>query len=206
MESHDKLFNFFKNAVPMGPSLRQAIMNCLKEAKLPKGTYLLKEGEISNQLYFVVSGLVIAYYPQDESEVTSWLLDDESFVCSVASFINRQPSFENIRLLEDTILLSIGYEDLQRLYQEFPSLNYWGRLLVEYSLLRQEQRIRMLKIKNAPERYRFFCHHYPLISQRAPNKYIASYLGISKFTLSRLRGVKVKNQFAMVTENSYLYT
>ncbi|WP_234736713.1 Crp/Fnr family transcriptional regulator [Tellurirhabdus bombi] len=190
----------------MSDPLRQALISCLKEAKLPKGTYLLKEGEVSNQLYFVVSGLVMAYYQQDDSEVTSWMLDDESFVCSISSFLNRLPSFETIRLLEDTLLLSIGYEDLQHLYQEFPSLNYWGRLLVEYSLLRQEQRIRMLKIKNAPERYHFFCHHYPLISQRAPNKYIASYLGISKFTLSRLRGVKMKNQFALVTENSYLYT
>ena len=113
---------------------------------------------------------------------------ENDFIISIVSFYSRQPAQEYIELLEDCILWSITYDQLQQLYRDFPEFNAIGRLLTEKYYVLSERRTQNLRMQTAPERYKQLVTDFPAIFQRVPLKYIASHLGISPETLSRLRG------------------
>ncbi len=111
-------------------------------------------------------------------------------IISVESFFNQIPSHENIQALEDSILYYIEYNELQFLYHEHPEFNFVGRKLVEKYYQLSEKRLLSLRMQKAAQRYSFVMDNFPQIIQRVPSKYIASYLGITEETLSRIRGMK----------------
>ncbi|GAB3913517.1 Crp/Fnr family transcriptional regulator [Larkinella knui] len=177
---------------PINEETKSLLYPYLNSQKLPKGTHLLSIGEISDKVFYIGKGLIRSYYFLDEKEVTGWIAAEGEFVSSIYSFLREKPSFENIELLEDSQLLFISYSDLQQLYYTHPIANRIGRILSEKYLLISDERIRSLRMLKAEERYYRFCLQYPSICTRAPLKHIASYLGLSRFTLSRLRGQKIK--------------
>ena len=89
--------------------------------------------------------------------------------------------------MEDCSTLFLGYEDINNLYDEFPVFNEIGRKQVEYSFYASEIRSQMLRGLSAEERYLLFCEKHPTLMARVPLKYIASYLGMTDVTLSRIR-------------------
>ena len=117
-------------------------------------------------------------------------MKEGDFVISIVSFYTQTPSEEMIETIEDCILWSISYQRLHQLYFQFPEFNWVGRLLTEHYYVLSEQRTQNLRKKTADERYRHLVTSFPDISNRVPLKSIASYLGISFETLSRLRAKK----------------
>ena len=114
-------------------------------------------------------------------------------IVSVESFFNQSISYENIQALEDSILLFITYDELQFLYNNFPEFNFVGREVLQKYYQLSEQRLYSLRMQRASEKYNFLMNHFPQIIQRVPSKYIASYLGITEETLSRIRAQKAIN-------------
>ena len=108
-------------------------------------------------------------------------------IISVESFFNQLESKENIQALEDCLLFYVSYDELQYAYQNFPDFNTIGRILTQKYYQLSEQRLYSLRMQRAVERYLFLVDHFPQIIQRVPLKYIASYLGITEETLSRIR-------------------
>ena len=104
------------------------------------------------------------------------------------AFIAQKPGYEGIELLESCVLYSISYAQLQTLYRKYPALNLAGRLLTERYYLELEERTRSLQFQTATERYALLLAQQPGLLQRASLGHIASYLGISQETLSRIRG------------------
>ncbi|MGA0557227.1 Crp/Fnr family transcriptional regulator [Larkinella sp. VNQ87] len=188
----DKLIEVLIGLCPINKDIVEVIKDSLTLRRLPKGSQLITIGDVADKLYFIAKGLVRSYYFIDGKEVTSWLAAEDDFAVSSYSFFKQEPSFESVELLEDAELLFISYSDLQHLYQTHPSLNFIGRVLMEKYLLSAEERIRSLRMLNAEERYYIFCQQYPELCDRTPLKHIASYLGLSRYTLSRLRGYKFK--------------
>jgi CRP-like cAMP-binding protein len=117
-------------------------------------------------------------------------MSDNDIVISVFSFFTQSPSLENIELLEDTVLYSISYQSLQQLYQQFPQFNLHGRIITEQYYMLSEQRNFALKKQSAKQRYDLLLKQYPQILQKASLGHIASYLGITQETLSRIRKQK----------------
>jgi CRP-like cAMP-binding protein len=193
---NEKLYAQFLGSLfedcPINEEIIRIVRQYLFLQKLPKGTHLVTMGEIADKLFFIGKGLVRCYYYVDGKEVTSWVAAEGDIALSTQSFLKQESSFENIELLEDSQLLFISYPDLQRLYSKYPVMNTVGRILTEKYLIVFDERIRSLRMLNAEERYYRFCLQYPDICERTPLKHIASYLGLSRFTLSRLRGQKVK--------------
>ena len=148
---------------------------------------LLTDGKICNKVYFIEQGIARAFYYKDDQDTTSWLMKEGDWIISVHSFYGQRPSHENIELLEDSILTSLGYADLQSIYQEFPEFNFVGRVLTEYYYTLSEERAFSLRLQNAEDRYKTLLNTNPEIFNRAPLKYIASYLGITDTSLSRIR-------------------
>jgi CRP-like cAMP-binding protein len=106
---------------------------------------------------------------------------------SLYSFETQTPNFENIEILEDSTLYAISYESLQYLYHHYPEFNLLGRRLVEKYYVELMERTLSFQFQSARERYLQLLTNRPQILQRASLGHIASYLGISQETLSRIR-------------------
>lgn len=172
---------------PISTSLHEHLLNRLKLVILPKKTFLLKEGRICKNIWFINKGLARCFYVKEEKEVSSWFMKEGDVIISVESFFKQQPSYENIQALEDCELFSISYEELHAIYHEFPEFNFIGRVLTEKYYTLSEQRLFSLRMQRASERYAYLMTHYPEIIQRVPSTFIASYLGITLETLSRIK-------------------
>ena len=103
------------------------------------------------------------------------------------AFFLQVKSHESIQAIEDTTVLYIDYPELQDIYHRFPEFNFTGRVLTEKYYTLSEQRLKSLRLQRAHDRYGYLLEDHPELIQRVPSKYIASYLGITLETLSRIR-------------------
>lgn len=106
---------------------------------------------------------------------------------SFLSFFRNEPGYESIEVLEESVLYRISGKQLQQLYSQYIHMANWGRKLAEYELIKTEQRFMELQFKTATERYQNLMRYTPTILQRVQLGYIASYLGITQVSLSRIR-------------------
>jgi CRP-like cAMP-binding protein len=183
----EKLIERLNEFYPMGEALTERIVSITKITSHPKKTVLLKEGDINTHICMVISGLVRSYYLNEERDITSRFMDEGFIITSWVSFYTRKPGSEFIETQEDTTLACVHYNDIQKLYDEFPEFNIIGRKQVEYSFYLSELRTRMLRKHTAEEKYKFFLENHPNLMQRVSLKHIASYLGMNEETLSRVR-------------------
>lgn len=164
------------------------IDSCFGYEKFDAKTDLSSFGKISNRLFFIIEGLARVYYLKDGKEITTYLSCDDGFIASYSSFINQTSSFENIECIEDCEVLSITHEKMQYLYSEIPNWERVGRILAEQNYLCMADRVLKLQMIPAKEKYLTFLESAPAkIIQRTPLIYIASFLGITPESLSRIR-------------------
>ena len=183
----EKLIARLNGLHPMSEGLTEKIRSIAWITHHPKKTVLLKDGEINNHICMVVNGLVRSYYLNEGREITSRFMDEGFIITSWISFYTRKPGSEFIETQEDTTLACVHYNDIQKLYEEFPEFNIIGRKQVEYSFYMSEVRTRMLRKNTAEEKYKFFLENHPTLIQRVSLKHIATYLGMNEETLSRIR-------------------
>lgn len=184
----DNLFSLVSSIQIPSPQLVEVLVPCLKKECLPKKTLLLKVGDVCSRMYFVEKGFIRAFYSKGNREITSWFMQENEMIIAVSSFYNQKPSTENVELLEDAVLISISFADLQSLYERFPEFNLVGRVLTEKYYCLSEERLANMRMQTTREKYETLLLTYPEIFNRAPLKYIASYLGMKPETISRLRG------------------
>lgn len=166
----------------------EMIDSCFECEKFTAKEFLSSMGKISNKIFFIVEGLARVYYLKDGKEITTYLSSDEGFIASYSSFINQSVSFENIQCIEDCEVLSITFEKMQFLYHEIPNWERVGRILAEQNYLCMADRVLKLQMIPAKEKYETFLASAPAkIIQRTPLIYIASFLGITPESLSRIR-------------------
>lgn len=186
------MFAAFERLQPLSEEIKQRLEAITNIQSFPRKHSLLKDGETANYACFVIKGLARAYYINDGKEITSRFMDEGFIITSWISFYTRQPGYEFIETLEDSVLGYVHYNDLQKLYKECIEFNIIGRKLTEYFFFLAEQRTQMLRKHTADEKYAFFLQQHPTLLQRVPLKYIATYLGMSVETLSRIRSRSAK--------------
>lgn len=166
---------------------KKELINRVTQQEVTKGTILLKQDQTCNHLYFIEKGFVRGFYNQDGKEITSWFGFENDIITSIYSFVIQKPGFESIEILENSVLYAISYKNLQELYQNQPEFNLIGRLFIEKYYIESMERTLSLQFRSAKERYYQLVAHKPQLLQRASLGHIASYLGISQETLSRIR-------------------
>ena len=133
-----------------------------------------------------------AYIKESDAELTTWMNTENHMITSANGYISKEPSAENIQALENCELVALGFEQLRFMYENYFEANYIGRVIAEQLYLGAEQRANICRLKNAELKYITFIKDYEGIVNRAPLKYIASYLGMRLETLSRVRGKRTE--------------
>jgi len=165
----------------------QLIKQLFIEKKIEKGDHFLNEGQVCRSLALIRSGLMRYYINDDGDELTYYFSKEGEFVCDYESFLPLAPSNKNIQALEDTSLYLISHSGLQRIYHELKEGERLGRLGIEQVFVNIIQQLTSLYNDSPEARYQRFLDTFSDISQRVPQYYIASYVGIKPQSLSRIR-------------------
>lgn len=155
--------------------------------EFPKGHVLLHQNSICHHFYFIEKGLTRTFYIKDGKDITDWISTENTFAISLISFINRVPDRRTIELLEPSILYSIGYDDVEALCKEHHDIEHLVRKIVSFGLVQLQRKFDELHFATAKQRYKNLMETNPTIIQRVPLGMVASFLGMTQETLSRIR-------------------
>lgn len=159
----------------------------LKPLHFDKDDFLLKEGQICRGIYFISKGAVRTYHLNDGKEINTSFNFENEFVRELESLSSGKPSKSNIQAMEYTEVMFIDKVKLTLLYDESPAFQTLGRKILEQISITEQKYASLLATYSPQERYSYILQNHPELIQRIPLQYLASYLGIARETLSRIR-------------------
>jgi len=169
----------------------RGFLSLFTEKELKKNEYLAVEGEYSRKLAFITSGIMRAFYRNNEgSEYNKTFFTDSNFVGAYSALVTGHKNLINIQCLTDCSILEANFNNVIKLYDSFPKVERLSRILAEQFFVRKEKREIELVMLEASERYEIFKQEHPYLENRIPQYHIASYLGITPTQLSRIRTKK----------------
>jgi CRP-like cAMP-binding protein len=183
----DELIAFLMAIYKLSPECLQYLEKVVKVRKVKKWEFLLKEGQTSRHMYFITKGLIRALVFKDGKEISSWFLKENDVIVSIQSFYDEKVSFEYIQALEDTEVYYISKADLDFIYDHYLEFNYVGRVLTTHYLIIWDQHKFSLIMDSAQQRYEWLLANHPELIKRVPAKYIASWLGLTEVTFSKMK-------------------
>lgn len=188
MKIENNLHQFLNNITLISEEDFENGFQYFRKVVLKKGDYFVKEDTICKQIAFINFGILRTFYFNERSEdTTSCFCTENNLTSSYKSFIVQEPSKLSIQAIEETELWVINYDDLQKLYVESPIWGKIGRLIAEREYIGMEKYASVLNNEKAKIKYLRLINEEPKIVQKVANQYIASYLGITSRTLSRIK-------------------
>ncbi len=184
----DNLIRFVQSVLPMSAGKAEQIAEKFKAGEIVRNGYLLKKGAVCNESHFIEEGIMRSYtYDLEGNDTTTAFYSKDMFASDLLSFFKKTPSKEYIQALTDCETWYITYEDMQVNFHTIPEFREFGRLNIinHYNILKQRM-LSMLQ-ETAEQRYADLINSSPEVIQNVPLKYVASYLGITDTSLSRLR-------------------
>jgi CRP-like cAMP-binding protein len=180
--------NLAKQKVFLNESELEILQSLFTYRKFRKNQYILQETNTAGYETFIVKGLTRTYEVDDKGQEHVLFFGPEDWwVGDLYSFLSGTPSRYNVDCLEETEVLQISKQNLDLLYEKVPKMNLYFRILFQNAFISATQRVGASLSKSALERYQEFRTKYPHIEQRIPNHQIASFLGITPQSLSRIR-------------------
>ena len=185
----DSPFAIFAQLVyPISDEARIYINEKTYRIHVSKGEHLTQAGEICNSLFLVEKGIMRGYVREGRKEITTWITCENELVTSITGFDQQIPGKENLHAIEDCDVIVLHHADLYYLYNNFPEMNIVGRKVLEQYYRSAEERAFIARLTEATSKYKYFISTSSHLLNRVPLKYIASYLGMTLETLSRIRG------------------
>lgn len=189
----EKLLSFLNSIAtaegwPLSYEFLSFLPTIIKKKSIKDEAYLLRAGEVCQNLYFIQKGLLKCYYILHEREVSDWFFGEGETVVSIDSFYDQVPSLDFIQALEDSDLFYISHDEYLYLNRTFIEFNVIGRVLTNKYLRIWHQQARNIRMLTAEERYAYLLEHQPELIRRVPVRDLASYLDMTRETLSRMRG------------------
>jgi CRP-like cAMP-binding protein len=188
MSPHDQLLKYIQAVTLLSIEEFSQFKDRFVIQKVKRNEYLLREGEVCNFNLFVCSGTLRMYHigPQGQ-EFIRYFAFENKFGTSLTSLIEGKPAIENIQAVEKSVVLKISKADYLELVETVPQVNIIYRNMLEQAYITSQKRIYDFQGKSALERLKWLMAHQPGILTRIPSKLVASYLGITSYTLSRLK-------------------
>lgn len=185
-----ELINFIKNNTELSEELANKLEAAFDRKELPKGTQLFVQGSHCKKVFYFEKGLGRVYYLKDGKDITHYFFFEDSFSAPIESVFYNQPSHCTMELLENSIVRSINYSELEEFIGQLAPIGKAVPLILIGVLRAFSDRLYTIQFQTAQERYNRMLENYPNIFLRAPLGQIASYLGITQETLSRIRAGK----------------
>jgi CRP-like cAMP-binding protein len=180
--------SFLRQMITISDEDVNALWERMTPRKLLKKELLVASGHICNRIVFFNRGYFRFYHVSYQGdEITSDFYFAPGFVTSYTSLITGQPSLVNVQAMDDMDVMELKRSDVYKLYDQNPAIERLGRRMAEVVAMTSETHLFMLLNQSAENRYRNLLHRYPGFVQQIPLQYIASYLGITQETLSRIR-------------------
>ena len=182
------LLRFFQNNGLTSASVIEEALNSFEEKELSKNDFFLKEGIVSNEYMILETGFLRAFtYDTEGNDVTTNFYAPGNLVLEVSSFFHRTPSRENMQAMVDSKGWVITFEKLNGLFHAHPAFRETGRSILVKGFAALKERMLSMINERAEQRYLTLLKRNPDIFQQAPLKHIASYLGVTDTSLSRIR-------------------
>ncbi|MBK1895616.1 Crp/Fnr family transcriptional regulator [Chryseobacterium paridis] len=183
----DPLITAIKQVIEISPDEEKIIHSLFTLKAYKKGEFFLKEGEVCKYVGFIEKGLVRYYINDDGEERTYGFSKENEFTSNFESFGPQTPSKQIIQALENSSIWTISYENLQKLYEQVKNGERFGRLSIEYVLIKTLKDRNSFHTDSPKSRYEKFIKEHFDLQQRVSQYYIASYVGVKPQSLSRIR-------------------
>jgi len=188
MNAIDKLAAYFNSKADLKHVDTEVICSYFREEPVAKEENLFREGEKYNKIAFVVKGILRVFVTDyDGEEIVKNFVEEDNFFSDIESFGNNSPSVINVSAVTDCILLTLSKPDADLLTNKIPQWTYFmkiGEMQAMNEMIRNQN---FLRIGNSLDKYNYFVKKFPVLAKHVPLKYIASYLGITQSSLSRIR-------------------
>lgn len=188
----DALIRYFQKIQPLSPGAADAIRSICTPLTFKKGKELQPVGKVCRTIYFIEKGCARIFYFKGDTDVTEYFAFENSLIARVESLFTGLPSRKGIQLLEDSDIIALDAIALKGLYESFPAIERLMRKVTEAGYIETVHRLESLQFHTAEERYRDLVREHPEIIRRVPQKFIASYLGITPVSLSRIRSTAAR--------------
>lgn len=172
---------------PLSRGVKDYLQKHSYSCSFRKGKLLLKTGQVCEHIYFITKGAVRGFIKEGKKDITTWITVENEVVSSIYAIDSRTPAMENMQAIENCELIALTYDDFQNLYIEFPEFNIVARKVLQKYYQDAEGRAFIARLTKAENKYRLFIMRYGHLVNRIPLKYIASFLGVTLETLSRVR-------------------
>ena len=163
------------------------IMERVERIEVKKGRILVEADKVCKDVFFVAEGIVRAYCYAKGRDITFWIGEEGTVALSMQSYISGKPGYESIVTIEDCVLYKISIDDLHELYGHDVNIANWGRVFAEKEILRAEKALIPQLFTTGSERYEQLLNEHPQLLNRIPLENLASYLGVTPVSLSRIR-------------------
>lgn len=182
------LFKYFKKYNSISKEAEEAIAAISSIITMGKNKDLQPIGHTCKTIYFINKGIARIYYYKDGIDITESFSFENNLIARVESLFTGKPSRKAIQILEDAEIVAINANELFKLYDTFPEIERLFRKIFEAAYVETVNRIEGMQFHPAEERYKALLTEAPNILLKVPLKYVASYLGITQVSLSRIRG------------------
>jgi CRP-like cAMP-binding protein len=184
---HTSFYAAVNRMADLGPEEWEAFFDILVYREVPKKFRLTDVGEIAREAYFINKGLGRVYFLKDGEEINANFAFDNEFIASLQSFLLKIPGRQAVETIEDCELLVINKARLDALTAAYPRFNIFSKVVAERAFITLQQRAASFILDSPEERYMNMLRDRPNMLERVPQHMIASYLGITPVSLSRIR-------------------
>jgi CRP-like cAMP-binding protein len=187
-ESKNQLKKYLLSLYPnTGLNELSELIDQFKLDKFEKKQTILEAGDLSDSVYFVIEGLVRIFYVKEEKEITNWFIKENMMFAATYSILTGNSNYSTYEALEETYVLKIKYDVLESFYTKYHTLEHLGRKIIEAYYGAFMKKTYDVLFLSAEERYQLFVKDHGDLLNRVPLRFVASFLGITQETLSRLR-------------------
>lgn len=188
----DNIINSMKQMTGLTGIELGVVLKHFEAKNIKKKTNLLQAGKIANEVYFIISGCIRLFYEKDGEDISAYFFTEKMFAGAYDSFISQKPSRHSIETLEDSQILAVSYKALQELFIEFPKMNEFVRKVLEERFIALHELFTAHILDSPEERYLNLQRERPDLINRIPQHQIATFLGITPVSLSRIRNRVIK--------------
>ena len=194
-EKGQALLDYINRYVSLTEEEEAILLSKVTYRKYLKGQFIVQQGDVCKYESFVLSGCTKTFHVDHEGQEHILMFSIEDWwTADMGSFITQNPADYNVQCLEHTELIMFSYDIIEDLYAAIPKIERCFRLILQNAFIASQKRIVRSFSLSAKDRYVYFRNQYPKIEQRIPQYMIASYLGITKEFLSKIKSELIQEQ------------